>query len=197
MSFAMNINDIYCKVKNCRFPKSHVTVSHKCGKCNEYGHGVVECNDMTKKNNLLLYHDDEMPDTLNCTIHDCKKSNTHTNDAHHCELCGVRGHGGYICPKLAEIEGEPILSQKGLYVKEIKKVLYNNMQAGTLSFIRVYGPLGSFYNIRQIENSNKVESFFFANQDVQDKSRVQFLENFTKGYTEVIVENQEGWVKYL
>ena len=35
---------MYCKVLKCKFPSSHVTLGHKCGRCNKYGHGEIECN---------------------------------------------------------------------------------------------------------------------------------------------------------
>ena len=36
----------FCKVKNCRFPLTHVTSEHKCGICNNKGHGQLECNNI-------------------------------------------------------------------------------------------------------------------------------------------------------
>ena len=39
-----------CKVQQCRYPTSHTTSGHKCGLCNQYGHGQVECNNGYLKN---------------------------------------------------------------------------------------------------------------------------------------------------
>ncbi len=36
-----------CHCKGCRFSDSHITSYHKCGTCNDYGHGQFEC----RKNN--------------------------------------------------------------------------------------------------------------------------------------------------
>ena len=46
----------YCKVRNCRFPNSHVTKMHLCGKCKSYGHGNIECDSVIQKENLIAHN---------------------------------------------------------------------------------------------------------------------------------------------
>ncbi len=41
-----------CKVQGCRYSTSHSTESHKCGKCQQFGHGQVECGNLQKMKSL-------------------------------------------------------------------------------------------------------------------------------------------------
>ena len=41
-----------CKVYGCRYANSHVTKDHKCGNCNRFGHGRVECESFKSKTHL-------------------------------------------------------------------------------------------------------------------------------------------------
>jgi len=76
----------YCKVTCCRFPHSHVTKGHSCGKCNKYGHGIYECNkpdmkiELSKDNTLLEPKD-------YCTIEGCQYKKYHMTNAHQCKIC--------------------------------------------------------------------------------------------------------------
>jgi hypothetical protein len=82
----------YCKVKGCRFTNSHTTSGHKCGKCGEYGHGVLEC--VKSKETIRKLNEDFGGDILEkskrCTVPNCPTFWNHTTDAHHCKTCSSR-----------------------------------------------------------------------------------------------------------
>jgi hypothetical protein len=86
----------YCKINNCRFSYSHVSKGHKCGKCNNYGHGLTECNNDFAKQNLNKYFLDVIPSNYECTRPKCLYKKLHTTDGHFCELCNAK-HSSYNC----------------------------------------------------------------------------------------------------
>ena len=90
----------YCKVGYCRFPFSHVTKGHKCGKCGLYGHGDFECNNITyHRERLETYYSDTMPENLQCSVEDCDSKTLHATNAHHCPSCNSRSpHTIQNCP---------------------------------------------------------------------------------------------------
>ncbi|VVU94614.1 hypothetical protein CPAV1605_339 [seawater metagenome] len=77
-----------CSVNNCRFPKTHVTLGHLCGKCKKYGHGQMECGDQKKIDELknASQYDRIEPETY-CKIPQCNSRLFHTTSAHHCKIC--------------------------------------------------------------------------------------------------------------
>ena len=81
---------MYCKVLYCRFPHKHTTRGHKCGKCNKFGHGQVECGNKKMILKLNNYFNDVLPIDKQCTFIDCKHKHNHTSDSHLCSLCGER-----------------------------------------------------------------------------------------------------------
>ena len=56
----------YCKVAGCRFPKSHTTAGHLCGKCKQYGHGQIECNNPIMKESLKVFFNDKINEDDYC-----------------------------------------------------------------------------------------------------------------------------------
>ena len=86
-----------CKVKNCRYQTTHTTAGHKCGKCNVYGHGEIECNNILAIINIKQYWSDELPIEIQCTFGGCKLFKYHTKDAHHCMTCNERLHSTSTC----------------------------------------------------------------------------------------------------
>jgi hypothetical protein len=90
---------IFCKVKGCRFAHFHTTVAHRCGLCNQYGHGQMECNSVQKKQNLIQYLEDTMPPYRRCEFANCTYPWSHASESHHCFVCGDRGtHSAPTCP---------------------------------------------------------------------------------------------------
>ncbi len=99
MNMNLNLNNnLYCKVSKCRFPMSHTTKAHKCGKCNNYAHGEIECGSVNRKKMLETFLSDELPNNLYCKFGGCKYFKYHTTDAHHCNYCGERSHSESTCP---------------------------------------------------------------------------------------------------
>ena len=77
-----------CKVLGCRFSYSHTTSGHKCGRCGEYGHGVLECRDKEAKENLKQYRLDFLPKEEQCLFPNCRYKWSHSCISHHCHKCG-------------------------------------------------------------------------------------------------------------
>lgn len=116
----------YCKVKNCRFSKSHTTKSHKCGNCHSYGHGEIECDTQIARINLKQYWTDQLPKELYCTFGGCLHYKYHTSDSHHCEFCNNRYHSKNTCPlnilpNIMEINC-PICKQSNIIQENQKKI---------------------------------------------------------------------------
>ena len=81
----------YCNVKRCRFSNTHTTSFHKCGRCHQYGHGILECGNEAKIAELSRLTQFEIPCTEWCTSISCSNRYTHTLEAHNCIICGKRG----------------------------------------------------------------------------------------------------------
>ena len=85
-------NEHFCRVKYCRFPETHSTAAHQCGKCKEFGHGQVECDHDRLKTKLVQYHTEIIPTEYWCLLcppnSDFRK--THTSASHVCRNCGER-----------------------------------------------------------------------------------------------------------
>lgn len=77
-----------CQVKYCRFPNTHLTCAHKCGTCGQFGHGQMECNKPDKIKNLQNIC--IVADHFNCTVPGCPQPWSHSNKAHHCDICNNR-----------------------------------------------------------------------------------------------------------
>jgi hypothetical protein len=90
--------DLVCKVKQCRYPKSHNTSSHLCGSCRRFGHGQIECNNDYLKDTLKQNTDFNKPLDIAywCMIDGCINKHTHTTDSHHCIHC-FGNHSHYYC----------------------------------------------------------------------------------------------------
>ena len=93
----------YCIVHGCRFPSTHLTVSHKCGTCGKFGHGQVECKSAFKIDQLKRNsHNIQLPVHLYCTSLTCPCPWSHSSDAHYCSQCGKR-HLESVCPSRCDI----------------------------------------------------------------------------------------------
>lgn len=81
---------LHCRVAHCRYKTTHVTKGHKCGRCNAYGHGEIECIQTWRRQDLMNYYHEELPNNRACTVEDCPDKWLHTTAAHHCSNCGIR-----------------------------------------------------------------------------------------------------------
>ena len=88
-----------CRVQGCRFPQSHVAFAHRCGKCNRFGHGEMECGNQRKINYLKTISINDKLDNNYCDLQDCNYRWSHQSSAHHCNKCGERAHSITNCPK--------------------------------------------------------------------------------------------------
>ena len=89
-----------CRVDGCRFPDTHTTRGHACGKCYKFGHGMLECGNQSKIESLKDFFSEDV-DTP-CTVSGCRFSLSHTKDGHFCKACKGYGHAATrrSCPRL-------------------------------------------------------------------------------------------------
>ena len=121
----MSIYEQPCLVARCRYKMTHHTDSHKCGKCQEFGHGQVECGYYKKIDQIIKSSVPKMYRMCGggyeyenlkvyCTSkEECYCRNTHTIEAHQPEFeihpdqylaCYLKNVG----PRLAKrIENKP------------------------------------------------------------------------------------------
>ena len=79
---------VYCNVRQCRFPTTHVTMGHQCGRCNRYGHGQRECGNSSAMDTLYrTFGGDTIPTSVRCTRADCCFTQLHTLEGHKCNRC--------------------------------------------------------------------------------------------------------------
>ena len=81
-----------CVVPLCKFPDTHITTHHRCGKCKEYGHGSVQCvkcnecghacMQCVRKLNKNLSKIYSLPPGSHCTVSNCRDRHTHSTSAH-------------------------------------------------------------------------------------------------------------------
>jgi hypothetical protein len=173
----MNKNQKYCKVIKCRFPSFHTTSGHKCGSCNNYGHGLIECMDPRLFIRLNSYLNEYLPIEEQCKFGGCKTSKYHTSEAHHCLECNSRLHSVSTCPqnqpKLQSIETTcPIckkintlqINQQKIYgLSDICCIcLSNNVEV----FLPNCGHVCMCYNCFLLLNKKDIDVF----DDIRDES---------------------------
>lgn len=112
----------YCKVAGCRFPQYHATRGHKCGKCKEFGHGMIECTNLSKKAQLTSYLGDVLPDESQCKFGSCRFKQFHTSEGHYCSKCQERLHGASTCPSNPKVVPKTIMDVKCPVCKQDNKV---------------------------------------------------------------------------
>ena len=122
----------YCKVKGCRFPSFHTTIAHRCGNCNSYGHGQIECRNDILKRKLFVFLEDSMPEHLYCTFPNCTYPWSHSSASHHCFRCGKRGtHSAKDCyikykNKKQQFNNNFFLNKNSIKKENIKNKENNN-----------------------------------------------------------------------
>ncbi len=100
--------DINCKVIHCRYNNLHTTKGHKCGKCNNYGHGQLECNMLLLRERLRKYWHEEIKENERCNFINCNYRNYHKTLGHECIICYEFGHISDNCEKKTKIIKCPI-----------------------------------------------------------------------------------------
>lgn len=112
---------MYCHVQGCRYATTHVTRSHLCGKCQQFGHGRIECNhrEMIRQLTNSTKHD-LMPFELYCNVEGCHCRSTHCTTGHVCQLC-QKNHGENECPMNQKIVTCPIC-------RKVSTILHNQQK---------------------------------------------------------------------
>lgn len=171
----------YCIVQGCRFPSTHLTKSHKCGKCGRFGHGQVECRNQSLIDQLNITSKSiKLPSHLNCTSIFCPCPWTHTSESHYCSQCQER-HQESVCKSGCVIMGDPEEIQR--VIKEAKQLF--GTKSGKI-YGTVYSGQGCNWYVKRNE-INKPISLFFMHCDSwgqfgpqsDDRSK---LKNFCYGY---------------
>ena len=174
----------YCIVYNCRFPDTHTTSAHKCGKCGKFGHGQMECGDQMKIDQLKSKSIGiRFPSYLRCTSMLCPCPWTHSDPAHYCVQCGER-HLESKCPRACVIMGDP--NEITRVITEAKKIF--GTTPGNI-FTKVYSGQGCDWYVKR-KDINKSLMLFFMHGDAwgqfgpQCDDR-QHLDKFCSGYREI------------
>ena len=119
-----------CKVKGCRHNNMHTTSGHKCGKCNKYGHGRLECGKVNLINKLSKHLNDKMPYHNRCKFVNCKHRWSHSTKGHHCHKCFLN-HNSNDCMLATKEEAERkynvILDN---YITRLDNNMYTSMYMG-------------------------------------------------------------------
>jgi hypothetical protein len=110
-------------VSECRYNNTHTTPGHKCGRCGYFGHGLLECRSLIKRDKLRPYLNDIIGGEERCTIIDCVRAMYHTVDAHHCDICKDRvKHSLFECPKRIKKINCPICRTENILSNNPKKI---------------------------------------------------------------------------
>ena len=126
----------YCKVKYCRFPKTHTTKYHKCGSCNQTGHGQIECGNHELISALRLFDNDIIDVWHQCTVPQCPDKTSHTSSSHICLNCGRRHPEEECIIQLLDVSANTYHLDKS----QIEN--YFNNPANSNKFIKIYAGTG-------------------------------------------------------
>jgi hypothetical protein len=151
---------ILCKVYGCRYANTHVTNGHKCGKCNQFGHGQIECNNEQKCKALDIYIYDKMPNSDYCQILNCSHPHLHKTDAHCCRYCGKHNRHMKHCPIV-----KPIYSYddpKFVALDITDQIKNTHIEVG--HYIITDAGMGCTWYVRN--NNNQIE-YFLLHSDSQ------------------------------
>ncbi len=175
----------FCKVNGCRFYWTHSTFGHKCGNCNNYGHGRTECGNPQKIKKLTIFSSGELPLDLQCTIKNCKFRNYHITSAHVCDSCHL-------------FQKECKCRMEDSYVKYITKFddlhddikLFANSKLNNInsnSYVIFQMDLGCSMIIRKNIYDSKIEGFFMHSDDwgQYGTTHLSRYNQFIEGYLHV------------
>ncbi len=167
----------YCFCEGCRYSDSHTTSYHKCGKCNSFGHGRIECplnnnKNYYKQNNLISFiYNKNYPKVLPkenwCKIADCNIRQTHTTMSH---------NEFFSKDKFADLEGP---DKYGIRQQsdEAHSKGYSLVKNINNSFTNIWWGMGNYIFTRNI--NGKIE------QKVIDCNSNKEIYEFTKNLKEI------------
>jgi hypothetical protein len=174
----------YCIVQGCRFPSTHLTKSHKCGKCGRFGHGQMECHNPILIDQLKIKSSSiKFPHSLYCTSLSCPCPWSHSSESHYCSQCQER-HLETACPRRCDIMSDP---------NEIKRVIKEAEQKfgstpGKI-YTTVYSGQGCDWYVKR-NGINKPNSLFFMHGDAWGQYGPETgdygkLQKFCYGYRDI------------
>lgn len=176
----------YCKVGGCRYAASHATVAHRCGKCRGYGHGQMECDNLSAIRSLSFYFQETIPFDERCNEPMCDNRASHTADGHTCVLCdGFCGTHLKRCPngdRKVSITDDPL----SIGFDPRPNAESQNIEPG--HYITFYGGMGcAWYARRNTMNPNGGLEYFFMHSDCygqygDDSSDMPRMRAFIRGY---------------
>jgi hypothetical protein len=144
------ISSTYCCVAGCKHPDNHVTDGHRCRKCNQFGHGIVECGNRYLCSILLMTSSYfKIPREKQCRSPGCRHMHTHTTEGHYCSKCR-QYHSLSDCPK------NKCSDKKDIIIQAIEKCQYIDGMIYTI----VYVGTGSYYYIKRNNRFSEFELFF-------------------------------------
>jgi hypothetical protein len=150
---------VLCHVKGCKYADYHVTNFHKCGKCNNYGHGQQECNNLDALRQLGFHYLDKVPKDKKCKIGGCKYKDRHTTEGHVCSYCGSFGIKNHIknCPK----NGASIIDDPSYFGFHIQEEV-SKYEIKLNHYIELYAGMGCMWYVR---NNKNVLEYLFMHSD--------------------------------
>lgn len=175
------MSDLFCLVYGCTYPRTHISEEHKCGKCGNFGHGVVECVKPHMKKLLedrIVHMKIVFPEKFHCTVVSCEKKHTHSNDSHYCAHCRER-HDENSCPYIAEYEDV----EKGDAFQRISERM--DKHPGKIYAV-THSAMGSSWIGKRAATDGKLELFYMYCDDWgqygDEGNRVPELLKFLDGF---------------
>lgn len=173
----------FCLVFGCHFADSHLTKSHQCGTCKEFGHGQMECGNQTKINSLNeMSRGISFPQHLRCEAPGCRQAYSHSSSAHVCSRCKERHFESSCTQSYVHPASEVYAYSEGQ--REL-----NNIPGKV--FIDIYAGMGCQWFVKRDSPNNKLSIFFMHTDNwgqygpqCDDRTKlVQFLEGYTHAKT--------------
>lgn len=185
-----------CSVTNCRFPMTHITKGHMCGKCHQKGHGILECGSYTLISNLLKDTTKISPDSI-CCIANCKTKEEHLTIGHYCLYCKKHSHDEYECPEKLwneKLEDETTfgISEEGFKNKRYLKINARNLMGWSKHkiYIQICTEMGCTWFAKRNNLCEKIKLFFMHSDEWgqygSQTDRRPKLEKFLHGYEQVV-----------
>ncbi len=144
------IPSTYCCVSGCKHPDNHTTDGHRCRKCNQFGHGLVECGNRYLCSILLATSTYlTIPFDKHCKSLGCQYAHMHTTQGHYCSKCR-QYHSLSDCPKNKSSEKKDIIIQALELFKKIDGKIYR----------KIYVGYGSYYYVKRNNRYSEFELFF-------------------------------------
>ena len=176
----------YCKVAGCRFPQTHTTSGHKCGKCNRYGHGRIECGVYSLIERLRPFHNDRLPESMHCTLVGCKHAWSHNKHAHNCHKC-FRNHRSRDCIIQSL---ETLKTQWGAFITDqVADHITNFLNDNENKYIKIYVGMGCDIFFKKTDSiqgifmhSDSWGQYGFENSDAP------LFENFIEGKEDAVLQ---------